>query len=290
MKVLIVGKGSYIGGHIKTWLEKNKDYTVEEISIRTGTYKEFDFSLYDCVIHVAAIVHKSKESIPWETYYQVNSILPYEIAKMSKESGVKQFIFLSTMGVYGQEKQLPYGNVITGDMQLKPRNFYGKSKFIAEQKLQELIDDNFTLAIVRPPNIYGKDCPGNYLKTLKKVAMTLPVFPNVYTSCYQSFLYIDNLSELIKLIIDGGYGGIFLPQDKQQISTPELLEKIASANCKKLHLSKALGQIVRLFSWTTIIKKIYGGVSYDIKLSECFNGTYRIVDSLEGIIKSVTED
>ncbi len=289
MRLLVTGKGSYVGGHIKSWLKKNGEYIVEELDVQKEAYKEFDYSGFDCVIHVAAIVHMAKQNIPWGTYFRVNALLPYQIAKRAKESNVRHFIFISTMAVYGQGKKLPNGNVITEGTLPEPDDYYGKSKLLGEEMIQSLADESFCISIIRPPNIYGKNCPGNYFNAFVKMVNILRIFPEVYEKSCQSFLYIDNLSELVRKIIIYRSEGVFLPQDSYPISTNELLSNIAKACNKKIYFSGILGRIVRLFSWAGIVKKVYGGVSYESELSESFHGEYRVVDTVEGIARSIAK-
>ena len=99
MKIVIVGKDSYIGAHIKEcFICHDGVNEVIEVDARDDGWREFDFSDVDVVIHVAAIVH-NKTLNDWEIYHQVNTMLPVEVAGVAKKAGVKQFIFLSTMGV-----------------------------------------------------------------------------------------------------------------------------------------------------------------------------------------------
>src|SRR5690606_17766204 len=101
MRVLITGSGSYVGRNLKYWLENTGEFIVDELDMENPEWIHYDFTPYDTVIHVAAIVHK-KNKIPWSVYYNVNAVLPYKVAKKAKESHVEQFIFFSTMAVYGE--------------------------------------------------------------------------------------------------------------------------------------------------------------------------------------------
>lgn len=288
MNVLITGSRSYIGSNIKKWLI-DKGHYVEELEVRSKRYKDFDYSGFNTIVHVAAIVHKAKENISWEEYYDVNVMLTYNIAKLAKLAGVKQFIFFSTMGVYGQRKKLPNGNIVDKYTKLNPIDNYGKSKLMAEQKLGELSDTNFKIVIIRPPNVYGMGCPGNYISKFGKVARIFPVFPYAYEYSKQSFLYIDNLCELIFLIILNQSQGLFLPQDERQISSVELIKIIADGKGYKIYFSKFLGYFIRLFRWTNIVKKVYGGVSYDSILSSFDIGDYNVVSLNTGVTSSIGE-
>lgn len=290
MNILITGKNSYVGKSIKTWLEQNESFMVDELDLKDGRWSNYDFSIYHSVIHVAGIVHRSKEEIGWDVYYRVNTLLPTQVASIAKASGVKQFIFISTMGIYGQEKKLPYGNCIDSSTPIAPVSFYGKSKYGAEVTLNELHDEGFKVCIVRPPNIYGKECPGNYFKGFVKMTSCLPIFPMAFRESKQSLIYIDNLCEFIRLLITHTVSGTYMPQDEVQVSTVEFISCIATAINKKIRFSKALGTIVQGLYRLSIVKKVFGGVSYDAELSKINIGDYIVVPFKEAVLKSIRGD
>ena len=105
---------------------------VEYISVRDDSWKQTNLTGFDAVIYTAAIVHR-KDEMPLETYDAVNAQQPFEFAQTAKAAGVKQFVFLSTMGVYGQDKKLPYGNIVDEHTPLKPFSGFGSSKLKGEQ-------------------------------------------------------------------------------------------------------------------------------------------------------------
>lgn len=287
MKVLITGRGSYIGRNLKAWLENTGEFIVDELDMENPDWINFDFRPYDTVIHVAAIVHKKSKKIAWSTYYKVNSMLPYRVAKKARESHVEQFIFLSTMAVYGESKKLPLGNVIDERTPLSPISYYGKSKLKAEIKLQKLNTQSFKVSIVRPPNIYGYGCPGNYISSFVKLVKLTPVIPIIYTDCKQSFLYIDNLSKLIFQLMIDRKPGIFHPQDGEGISTFTLFSEIAGLIHKEVLYSFTLGKIIGCFHKIPIIIKIFGGVSYSTSLSKKPYNNYSRVDFKNALKKTI---
>src|SRR5699024_6867974 len=124
-----------------------------------------------------------------ELYYQVNRDLTIEVAQKAKHEKVKQFIFMSSIIVYGDSKAEKV--VIDRHTKPNPSNFYGQSKLEAEQRILPLDSKDFKIVIVRPPMIYGKHSKGNYPK-LAKAAQKLPLFPNIDNE--RSMLHIDNLS------------------------------------------------------------------------------------------------
>lgn len=277
MKVLITGKGSYIGGNLKAWLEKTGEFLVDELDMESPDWIHYDFTPYDTVIHVAAIVHK-KNKIPWSIYYKVNTILPYKVARKARESQVKQFVFFSTMAVYGQGKELPKGNIIDENTPLRPKKAYGRSKHMAEGKLQKLNTEKFKVSIVRPPNVYGNACSGNYINSFIKLVKLTPVLPVIYTDCKQGYIYIDNLCQFIQQLIQDQKAGIFHPQDGEGISSFDLLSEIARILHKKVWYSYILGKIISYFYKVPMVVKIFGGVSYSTSLSQKPYNNYSRVD------------
>lgn len=134
-----------------------------------------DFSPYDSIFYCAGIAHNSSDSKLEDLYYQVNRDLTIAVATKAKAQGVKQFIFMSSMIVFGNH---PSGKTyISADTKANPDNFYGDSKLQAEIGLEKLQASSFNIAIIRPPMIYGKGSKGNY-PLLAKLARKSPIFRN----------------------------------------------------------------------------------------------------------------
>lgn len=117
----------------------------------------------------------------------------------------------------------------------------------------------------------------------------MPISPKAYTDVKQSFIYIDNLSELIRLVIEKRLHGVFCPQDDKSVSVNELLQVIADGTGKKLVESKFLGVFVRLFHFLPIVKKAYGGIEYSKKLSTIKNINYVVVPFYEAMKRTVAQ-
>lgn len=263
-RVLITGKGSYIGTHFKEYLEKEPEkYYVEELDMIDGTWKDFDFSKFDAVYHVAGLAHSTPDESQREVYYKVNTDLTYEVAKKAKEAGVKQFIFMSSIIVYGSGK-IGEDRIITKDTPLTPDNFYGDSKKQAEIKIRPLEDDNFKIVILRPPMIYGPNSKGNY-PLLAKFAKKTPIFPTIKNK--RSMLFLGNLLEFVKLMIDNEETGIFLPQNKEYVSSYDLVKKISKIHNHKIIFIGLFNPIIKLFNKQTYINKVFGNLTIDKNLS-----------------------
>ncbi len=256
-RILITGKNSYIGDSFSEFM---CDYPVEIIDTEKEAWKSHDFSGYDTVVHVAAIVHKQEKLFTEEEYKKVNTMLAYEVAKKAKENGVKQFVFLSTMSVYGV-----VNGVITKDTMLTPFNAYGKSKLQAERLIQSLEDESFKVSILRPPIVYGKGCKGNY-NALRKFALKLPFFPDFKSN--RSMVYIGNLCSFMKKAIDEKLSGVFCVQDGAYVNTSQMVKKVANANGKDIKLTKLFNPFIRLALKMKIhiICKVFGSLTYDSSL------------------------
>ena len=285
MKVLIIGKDSYIGNHIDEWLSKH-GHQVKQLDVLNDEWKTYDYSLYDAIVHVAGIVHQPNCQ-DWDLYKSVNTDMPIAIATIAKEQGVKQYVFFSTMGVYGVGKKLS-PNVIDANTPLHADGMYGKSKLMAEEGLNALQDESFNIAIVRPPSVYGKGCKGGYISGFTSIAQKLLIIPCAYENVKQSFIYIDNLSELVRQLIERKLHGVFCPQDDKAVSANELLRVISESIGKKYRSSWLLGLGVRFLAIMPIVNKAYGGVEYSKELSSINGVDYVIVPFEEGMRRTVS--
>src|SRR5699024_10177019 len=263
-KILITGVNSYVGNSLADWLGKEpENYSIDKISMRDGTWKEKDFSIYDVVVHVAGIAHVSTDPKMEEQYYKINRDLTIEVAEKSKNEGVKQFIFLSSIIVYGGN--IANNGVINKDTIPEPSNFYGNSKLEAEKGIEHLNDINFHIATIRPPMIYGKGSKGNYHK-LAKAAQKLPIFPNINNQ--RSMIHIDNLSEFMKLMIDNMERGLFFPQNKEYVKTSEMVKLISDVHGRKIKLVKIFNPFLQfLRNREGIINKVSDNLVYDKNIS-----------------------
>ncbi len=284
MQVLIIGKNSYIGNNIDLWLTKH-GHQVTQLDVLTEIWKSFDYSKYNAIVHVAGIVHQPNCK-DWELYKRVNTDMPIEIATMAKEQGVSQYVYFSTMGVFGLGKKLK-PNIIDMNTPLKADGMYGRSKLMAEEGLMVLNDENFSVACVRPPSVYGKGCKGGYITGFTSIAKKMPVIPIAYENVKQSFIYIDNLTELVRLLMEKKLSGIFCPQDEKAVNANELLYAIAKGIGKKYRSSRTLGFCVKMLNFIPLVKKAYGGIEYAESLSTIKDVDYVVVPFEEGIKRTV---
>lgn len=283
-KILITGANSYIGVHVEKWLAKcSEQYSVETIDMIDEGWREKDFGDYDVVYHVAGIAHADIGSVSEERkqlYYKVNTELALEVAEKAKRDGVNQFIFMSSMIVYSGCKE----KIITKATIPEPLNFYGDSKWQADQKLQKMNSEMFKVVVLRPPMIYGKESKGNYPE-LAKLATKLPAFPVVKNK--RSMLHIDNLCEFVKLMIDNEEAGVFFPQNGEYTVTSDMVRMIAKVKGHKILMTPGFGWIVKLMMKVPgkiggLAIKAFGDSAYDLKMSD-YKENYRVVGLEESI-------
>lgn len=233
-RVLITGADSFVGNSVQNYLESFPErYKVVSVGTLNGEWKQVDFSSFDTIYHVAGLAHSDVSNVTDEIkkrYYTVNTELAINVAMKAKREGVRQFIFMSSAIVYGDSAPISKTKIITADTPYSPTNFYGDSKVQAEKGLLPLQDDNFNVVIMRCPMIYGKGGRGNFL-VLKKMALRLPVFPQIDNK--RSMLYIGNLVEFVRLMIENEESGIFWPCNIELSNTSELIKLIAECHGKK---------------------------------------------------------
>ncbi|MCI9426561.1 MAG: NAD-dependent epimerase/dehydratase family protein [Eubacterium sp.] len=281
-KILITGKSSYLGNSFQEYIkEQCPDWTVDAISIRDDAWKKIDFSPYDCVLHMAGKAHADVGNVSEEVkkeYYKVNYELTKKVAKAVKRSGVKQFIYPGSIIIYGESA--PYGKEkrITAATKPAPANFYGDSKWRADKAVQELNDDTFRTVVLRLPMVYGKGSKGNY-PLLSNLAKKLPVFPNVENA--RSMIYIENLCEMIREIIEYGDCGVFYPQNAEYTATSDMVKTIADVSGNKIRLTRLLNPAVSLLSKMSgkigkLANKAFGNCTYEKSLSEYRGNEYQM--------------
>lgn len=295
-KVLITGAGSYIGESFIAYAkEKFPALEVEELDMLDDSWREKDFSGYDIVYHVAGIAHADVGNVDDETkekYYAINTDLTVEVCKKAKMDGVKEFIFMSSMIVYGDSA--PYGKkkVIDANTVPAPANFYGDSKLQADVAVRALADDQFKVIVLRPPMIYGKGSKGNY-PILAKLAKKLPIFPDVNNE--RSMLYIENLCEflcqimLVKEIKENAI--VLIPQNGEWTRTSEMVKMIAEVSGKKIKLLKLLKPAVWIGGKVPgkiggLVNKAFGNSCYESQMSNYSGVKYIKTNLKESLLKT----
>jgi len=264
-RILISGANSYIGTsfekYVSQWPER---YQVDTIDMVGSEWMSISFSGYDVILHAAGIVHIKETKEKEKVFYKVNRDLVLKTAEKAKKEGVKQFVYLSTMSVYGWQT----GN-ITKKTKPCPESNYGKSKFEAEVGLIGLLCSSFVVTIVRAPMVYGKGCKGNY-QLLRDFILKFHIFPTYQNK--RSAIYIDNLSAFLKCYIDHESSGIKFPQDEDYFITNKAVRIIAQVNgCKAFYISVFNPFIRVLVKRIKLFNKVFGDLTYDRSLSDSVN-------------------
>lgn len=259
MKIGILGENSYIGKSFSRHANNVLNIDTACFISRNDEWKGESFSDLDVIIHVAGIAHVSTSDSMESLYYSVNRDLPIAVASKAKMEGVKQFIFLSSIIVYGED------TIITIETKPKPANFYGKSKLQAENALLALADNNFTVTIIRTPMVYGQNCKGNF-PSLIKLARKTPIFPDFNNQ--RSMIYIDNLSAFIARCIESPTTGIVFPQNTEYVSTKAIVAYAAACMNKKMRFTKFFNPLIGfLMNKVPLVNKVFGTKTYDPSLT-----------------------
>lgn len=280
-KILIIGENSYVGRSFKHHVRDL--YIVNGLSVRNDNWCYYDFSGYDVVIHLAAIVH-NKKKLDKDLYYRVNRDIPFLVCRQATMQGVKHFIFLSSMAVYGFTPSRIGQGKITLSTEFDPKTVYGASKLAAEHALQLLQKEkNFLLSIVRPPMIYGRGCPGKFFNRLLWMGRFFPLFPTVRENRL-SMIGIGNLCELLRLIIENSSSGFFCPQDQDAFGTQARLKVIAEVYRRNIYMAKTLGLPLQALPLSQL-DSLYGNLYYADEFNH-FDGKY-FIDSFFDTIKII---
>lgn len=293
-RVLITGSNSYIGESFKKYAKSNypSNFEITTLDLLDPAWRDADFSKYDCVYHVAGIAHSDIGNVSDDVkkkYYEINTDLAIEVCKKCKESGVKQFILMSSMIIYGDSESLGHNKIITEKTLPSPANFYGDSKWQADKGVRKLQSDQFKVAVIRAPMIYGQGSKGNF-PLLVDIAKKLPVFPEIDNQ--RSMLYIENLCKFLCMLVLSAQGGIYFPQNKEYVKTSDIVKIVNNQLNKQVFMTKAFNPMIAIVAQKNgkvreLVNKAFGNLIYDQKLSVYRNWSYCDYDFETSIKRSV---
>lgn len=277
MKVLISGANGFLGQHLRSLLAQQK-YEVYGL-VRDPSCSEdhpYDFAKdlplpslkgYDAVVHLAALVHKKSSDAKKTEFERVNHIGTQLLAQKAIKDGVKHFIFISSVSVYGES---PKNQPLTLQTPTNPESPYAQSKRNAEKTLFQICEDHsMKLTIIRPPLIYGKEAPGNFSTLAKAVKLRLPL-PLGSVSNKRSFVSVFNLCDFILHCLrkPDACQGTFLISDPNTVSTKEFITAIGNALHIKPNLFNFPSQLLyfafAILKKEDLAKKIMGDFEIDI--------------------------
>lgn len=282
MKILLTGSTGFIGNNFTRYAISHE---IVPFSFQNGNIDMLDLSGYDAVLHLAALVHQMEGADP-QAYELINVAQTLELAKKAKKDGVRQFIFMSTVKVYGEESDIVY----TETTSCHPQDDYGKSKLHAEQKLQKLSDEYFTVSIIRTPIVYGAGIKAN-IKNLINLIQKVPILPFGNTKNRRSMVYVGNLCALIERVLECHSNGIFLASDDTSLSTTEFIRKIAKALGKKCYLID-----IPIFEYLlkhlkpSFHQRLFGNLTIDNKATKEQLGFHNPYTTEEGIINMIRNE
>jgi nucleoside-diphosphate-sugar epimerase len=257
-RILITGANSFVGVNFRKFSQFRD---TAEVSLLETKPEDIDFKKYDVVLHLAAIVHQSKK-ISEEQYFKVNRDLCLRVAEQSRKSGIRQFIFLSTLKVYGGFEK-GYG-LRNEDSECFPEDAYGKSKYAAEKELRKLEDESFTVSIIRTPLVYGEGVKANMI-SLVQLVERFPILPLGKIHNRRNFTFAENLVGYIDRIILKRASGIFITMDEKAQSTTEIVNYISKSLGKNVHLFKLPGMLLKLGNIfaSDKIDRLFGSLEFE---------------------------
>jgi nucleoside-diphosphate-sugar epimerase len=183
------------------------------------------------VVHLAGRAHVMHEPLrdPQVAYHETNVVATRRVAEAAARAGVKRFLFVSTIKVNG-DATLP-GHPFHESDPPQPREAYGRTKWEAEQALAEIARmSGMSCFVLRPPLVYGPHVRGNFLALWRAVERGAPL-PLGRIGNRRNLLYVGNLVHAIIALLDSppDDGGMWLVADRESVSTPELVNRIAAA-------------------------------------------------------------
>lgn len=251
----LVGNGMTVRGIVhnpekKTVLPREVEPVVLR-HIEDGPVLREALSGVDTVIHLAARVHVMRETAadPLSDFRQINVLGTQRLAAMASEKKVKRFVFLSSIGVNGNATG---AQPFTENDAPNPQNPYTQSKWEAERCLHEISRHSpMEVVIIRSPLVYGPGNPGNFLELLNLVARGM-VLPFGSVKNLRSFIYVQNLIDAIVTCSTHprAVGQTYVVCDEEEVSTPELIRRVAFA----------LGRPARLVPFPPVFLRIAGRV------------------------------
>lgn len=249
MKCLITGASGYVGSRLIEIMGQKGGYKIiahthtRQVARTDGVESHVTGDVdnealwgsildgVEYVIHCASRVHVMQErsADPLREFRRVNFHGTINLARQCIDAGVRRFIYLSTIGVNGQETGVD--TYFSEEDSANPHNDYSLSKYEAELGLMEIArESKLEVVIIRPPLIYGPNAPGNFGLLLRLLRKKIPLpMAGIYNK--RSFLALDNLIDfiIICLLHPMAKNELFLISDDEDISTSDLISNIAKA-------------------------------------------------------------
>lgn len=224
----------------------------------------------DVVIHLAARVHVMHDNSinPLHEFRKSNTESTINLARQAAKLGVKRFIYLSSIKVNGESTQL--GMPFTENEKFIPTDSYALSKYEAEKGLLKIAHETqMEVVIIRPPLVYGPGVRANFLSMMKWLCSGIPLpFGAIHNK--RSLVALDNLIDLIITCMEhhAAVNQIFLVSDGDDLSTTELLNRVAISLGKKTKLLSVNQEIIeiglKLIGKKDLSQRLCGSLQVDI--------------------------
>lgn len=221
------------------------------------------------VIHTAGRAHVMDDPTtdPIKLFRDVNTAGTLELARQAAHSGVRRFIFLSSIGVNGTQSTKPFSETDSP----QPVEAYAVSKLEAEQGLIKLSEETgMEVVIIRPPLVYGPSAPGNFGKLANAVRRGIPLPLGAVTQNRRTLVGLDNLVDLIVTCAyhPAAAHQVFLGGDDEDLSTADLLRRMAKAFGVSSRLLPVpvplLKAIARVAGKSGLVERLCGSLQVDI--------------------------
>lgn len=257
LTVAVTGANGFVGQRFMQY--KKERYNLRPISLRDVRPESISLQGVDVVLHLAGKAHDMSLQDE-QVYMNINYTLTKELADHALRAGVKHFIYVSSVKVYGEGSD----QALNENSECHPEDPYGKSKLRAEAYLQTLQAGNFTVSIVRPPVVYGPGVKGNIIRLLAAIDKG-SMLPLGNTRNQRTMVFLDNLIELIHRIIDNRGAGIFVAGDRQPLSTDKLIRIIGDKLGRRTKLISIPGFMRKMMSMVKpgLYKRLFGSFVID---------------------------
>ncbi|HVY06721.1 MAG TPA: SDR family oxidoreductase [Burkholderiales bacterium] len=249
--ILITGASGFVGRALCDLLD-SQGYVVRRASRKDqpaqpfstiavgdiGPQTDWKAALEGCesVVHLAAHVHVAGKSADDEgMFHRINAEGSEELARQAARSGVRRFVFLSSVKVNGERS--PSRPFTESDPPM-PGDAYGASKAEAEKRIMSIgAQTGMEVVVVRPPLVYGEGVKANFLNLLRIVDAGLPL-PFRSMDNRRSLVYVGNLASALEACLThpAAANRVFFVSDDCDVSTPQLVREIAGALGKKARL------------------------------------------------------
>lgn len=306
--VLVTGANGFIGRAlvsrltnegwaVKAAVRRPSGFPSESLVGDLGARTDWGNALQGCraVVHLAARVHVMRDTArdPLIEFRAINVDGTLNLARQAARTGIKRFVFLSSIKVNGE--QASAAQPFTVDAPPAPEDAYGLSKLEAESGLREIcVDSGMEFVVIRPPLVYGPGVGGNLKALMRWVPRGIPL-PLGAVNNRRSLIALDNLTDLIAtcLVHPAAANQIFLAADGEDVSTTELLRRIAYAWGQTPRLlpvpTSWLARCAAMLGKTSIADRLLGSLVVDSSRTREALGWYPVV-SMEEQLRRMAED